>query len=183
MTPNLSLKDPAFVGAATIAEPCEDTNSEVSGGGGTGGWGVYGDADLGVGMSFDAGHYLVGKEICTVTFWLYNNGTCLGGNTYANLWTGSDRTSPRATSDAISMSSIGNGASNMSAQKYTFSSPATLIAGDYMTADIASCGVAVNWASDGSAYQTNTIAQEYRSTTGGWQAKTFGNRFMVECNC
>jgi len=159
---------------------CFDTNSATSGGSGSGGWGVSGDADLGCGMSFDAGHYLVGKEIVNVTFWLYSNAVSLTDNTYAHLWNGSSRVSPRATSDAVVKSAIGT---SMTEIKYTFSSPATLQAGDYMSADIDATGVSVNWVSDGSAYETNTIAQEYRSTTGGWSQKTFGNRFKVECSC
>ena len=159
---------------------CFDTNSETQGGSGATGWGVAGDADLGVGMSFDAGHVLVGKEILNVTFWLYSNAVSLTTNTYAHLWEGSDRTSPRATSDAVVKSAIGTSLTEI---KYTFSSPATLQAGDYMSADIDSTGVSVNWVSDGSAYETNTIAQEYRSTTGGWSEKTFGNRFKVEYTC
>jgi len=159
---------------------CEDTNSENQGGSGAGGWGVSGTQILGVGMSFDAGHYLVGKEICTVTFWLRMN-TSGSGDTTASLWAGSDRTSPRATSDTVATSSIPT--SPNTEIKYTFSSPATLQAGDYMTADCPDLGTSVNWSSDGSAYETNTIAQEYRASTGGWQAKTFGNRFKVECNC
>jgi len=160
--------------------PCTDCESETSGGSGSGGWGVYGNADLGVGMKIDTGHVLVGKEILNVTFWLYNNGVSLTANTYAHLWEGSDRASPRATSDAISNGSIGTSFTEI---KYIFSSPATLQAGDYMSADIDATGAGVNWVSGGSAYETNTIAYEYRSTTGGWQAKTFGNRFKVEYTC
>lgn len=169
------IVDPYFF----VPSVCEDTNSETQGGSGATGWGVSGTQILGVGMSFDAGHYLIGKEILNVTFWLRMN-TSGSGDTNAHLWNGSSRTSPRATSDAVSTSAIGTGLTEI---KYTFSSPATLQAGDYMTADCPDLGTSVNWISDGSAYETNTIAQEYRATTGGWQAKTFGNRFKIECEC
>jgi len=168
---------------------CTDCESETTGGSGSGGWGVYGNADLGVGMIINAGHVLVGKEILNVTFWLYNNGVSLTANTYAHLWEGNGnpaasaphtRASARATSDAVEMSEIGE---SFTAIKYIFSSPATLQAGDYMSADIDETGAGVNWASDGSAYETNTTGYEFRSTSGGWLVKTFGNRFRVEYTC
>jgi len=121
------IVDPYFF----VPSVCEDTNSETQGGSGATGWGVSGTQILGVGMSFDAGHYLIGKEILNVTFWLRMN-TSGSGDTNAHLWNGSSRTSPRATSDAVSTSAIGTGLTEI---KYTFSSPATLQAGDYMTAD------------------------------------------------
>ena len=180
----LSKKDfgVAFGGAPT---ECEDDNSGTKGGDGSE-WGLAAGAfPLGLGMSFASGHVLIDKEILNMTVWLQISGTSLGtGTLKAYLWEGSgDPATPddyRAVSDGVSSGTIASSPDSTEVT-FTFSSPATLQAGDYMSVQLPSIsGSSINFVSNGSSYETNTIAQEFRSS---WTQKTFGNRFKIKYTC
>ena len=96
-------------------------------------------------------------------------------------WDGNDHTygNERAKSDTRSTSEIVSG--SFAEYKWTFATPATVVAGDYISVDIpVSTGSSTNFFAHLSDYSTNTIAQEYRS---GWSAKTKGLRFTAEYAC
>jgi hypothetical protein len=173
-----TLLNPYIMAAAGCQE---DTNSGTQGGSGGSGWGLAGtNFPLGLGMKIDAGHALVGQTLNSVTFWLSLGGTSGSVNMAAYHWAGSNHTygSERAKSNTLSSSSVGIAFADY---KWTFATPATVVAGDYISVDIpSSTGSSTNYLSEGSAYQTNTIAQEYR---GGWTQKGFGIRFTAEYNC
>jgi len=173
-----------------VPSGCFDTGSETQGGSGSGGWGLAGSSGcgncpLGLGHKIEAGHLLVGKEILNMTVWLQLSGASLSTvDLYAYLWDGAGTPATpadyRAVSDAVSSSTIPS-SPDWAELLFTFSSPATLQAGDYMSAVLPSqTGTGINYMSQGSAYETNTIAYEYRT---GWTVKTFGNRFKVEYTC
>ena len=159
----------------------EDTNSGTQGGTGGGGWGLAGTAfPLGLGMTINAGHVLVGKTLNSVSIYLSLGGTSSNVDMACYHWAGSNHSygSERAKSNVVSSSTIGLSFANY---KWTFSSPATVVAGDYISVDIpSSTGSSTNYLAQGSAYQTNTIAQEYR---GGWTQKSFGMRITAEYDC
>jgi len=179
----LSKKD--FGVAFGGASGCQDDNSGTKGGNGSE-WGLAAGAfPLGLGQSFSSGHVLIGKEILNMTVWLQISGTSLGTSTLnAYLWDGSgDPATPddyRAVSDGVSSNTIAS-SPDFTEVIFTFSSPATLQANDYMSVQFPSVsGSGINFVSNGSAYETNTIAQEFRSS---WTQKTFGNRFKIEYTC
>jgi len=160
----------------------EDTASGSVGGSGGTGWGLSGTAfPLGLGMSILAGHVLVGKTLDSVTFWLDLGGASSGVTLNAYHWAGSNHTygSERAKSNGRLSQDISS--SGFVEYKWTFASPQTVVAGDYITVDIpTSTGSSTNYLTMGSAFETNTKAQEYR---GGWTQKSFGVRFTAEYDC
>jgi len=180
----LSTKD-FGVAFKEVPSECFDTNSEDTGGSAGGGWGLSATSfPLSLGQSFISGHQLIGKEILTLTEWLQISGTNLGTTTmYAYLWNGAGTPSTpadyRAVSDGVSSSTIGS--TGFTEATFTFSSPATLQANDYLSISLPTVsGSSINYMSDGSAYETNTTAQEFRSS---WTQKSFGNRFKVKYTC
>ena len=160
----------------------EDTASGSIGGSGGTGWGLSGTAvPLGLGMSILAGHVLVGKTLNSVSMFLQLSGESGTSDMNAYHWAGSDHTygNQRAISDTRSSSAIDS--SSHVEYKWTFASPAVVQAGDYISVDIPdNLGSGTNYTTQGSAFETNTKAQEFR---GGWTQKTFGLRFTAEYDC
>ena len=177
-----TLLNPYIMAAAGCAN---DTASGAQGGTGGSGWGLSGTSfPLGLGTSLLAGHALVGKTLNSISLFMQLTGSSGSVDMAAYHWAGSNHTygSERAKSNIVTTTAMQSATSGGHVEfKWTFATPATVVAGDYISVDIpSSTGSGTNYTTEGSAFETNCKAQEYR---GGWTQKTFGLRFTAEYNC
>jgi hypothetical protein len=138
---------------------------------------------LGFGCKIDAGHPLVGYTLNSITATAYISGSVTGNpDIYCYHWDGAG--DPQNTSDyrAVSDSHPSSDfVGSWTERKWTFSSPAVVQAGDYISYVLPSGQSGLSFFQETNEYTTNTSCQQFR---GGWSALSGkGWTFTAEYNC